>query len=796
MKRIIYLFIFLFIAVAGIYPAETSGLFGAEEGKRANVLFISSYTMSFDTIPPQITGIQSVITEEEAEIDYEFMDTKRFSDDEDIELFYNSLNNKLKRLDPYDAVIVGDDAALIFAMKNHEELFYQTPVVFLGINSPKLALEAAESPYFTGIIEETSYKQNIEIAKKLYPKATEIVGIVDNSLTGQGDKVQFEMNSKQFPEYEFRLINSSELTQAELGEEISKLDEKSILFYLSMFEDKDGNSYVITQSTRFLAKHSNIPIFRMSIGGVGSGVLGGVMVSYEESGRIAAEMANDIIMGIDPASIEVIMESPNFPYFDYNMMAKHGISTEKIPKDSIIVNLPVSFFAENRQVLEVAFVVLSFLLVIVFILSVNYTKRVILINTDYLTEMKNRMWMTNRIKSVLQKGKKFALFFMDIDDFKNINDAYGHSIGDMLLIQTAERISSLDIDIEVARFGGDEFIGIINSSDKSEILEICKDVVKVFDEKFVLDKNEIIVTASMGVACAPEDTDNVDVLMSYADTAMYNVKDAGKNSVQFFNLTMKKGLERQEFVARELRNAIYNDGICMAYQPQICAGTREVVGFEALVRLKSGSAMPNEFIHIAEENGLIIPLGRIITQLVIRQIALWRDMGYGEIHVAINFSNAQLRDMEYPRYVKDLLEEYEVEPYLLEIEITESIFLRQVEESISFMNQLHGYGLNLSMDDFGTGYSAISYLSYVPFSKLKIDKSLLDKYASPAKSKIIASVINLAHSLGLKVTAEGIETEEVAEMLERLECDYMQGYLFGKPQDSLAAEAFLSKTAK
>lgn len=779
LKRIkIIILIFIFIAEALMFPIEGK----CSTIEYSNVLFISSYSMSFDTVPLQINGIKDILKAENVNLDIEFMDTKRFSSDEDIENFYTILKNKLKKLPKYDAIILGDDAALVFAMDNKDELFKDTPLVFHGINSIQLAKKCGEDPFVTGVIESTSYSENIKLAMKIQPKARRIVALVDNSLTGVGDKEQFYSVQNEFKELKFETLNSEDYTFEELGKELEKIENDTILLYLTMFNDKTGQNYTIQDSVSLIKNHTNVPVYRMSIGGVGEGLLGGIMVSYEESGKIAARIVMEILKGKKASEIDTIMESPNFGYFDNNILVKYNIDSDILPENSTIINVNPSFFEQYKYIILVILGVFVILVLILAVLYFDNYRRKKLMKEDYLTKLTNRMSMSQTLERLLNRNTECAVVMLDIDDFKKVNDSLGHICGDELLIQVANRLSSIENKrIKASRFGGDEFLCVIMESDELRIKECVEEIINTFKEPFIIRNEKHRVHASIGISRAPYDSSDAGELISYADAAMYSVKNAGKNGYEFFNDEMLKEIRHQKYIEEVLRQEIDNEGFYMCYQPQIETNTRRLIGFEALLRLKDFDIPPFEFITIAEQTGLIIPIGRILTEMVIKQISVWHSNGYKDFVVAINFSNVQLRDYTYPDFLKATLKNYNVSPDSIEIEITESIFLKKTNRSMEFMNKIVGLGIKLALDDFGTGYSAINYLTYVPIYKMKLDKSFVDKFSANNDISTIKNIINLAHGLGLKVTAEGVEEDEQFAILKEVCCDYIQGYLFDRP---------------
>lgn len=362
------------------------------------VLFISSYSYDWSTIPLQIEGIESVL-EDYAQISYEFMDTKKVNDKESLNMFYKSLKYKLDKSPPYDAVILGDDAALQFALEHKNDLFKNTPLVFEGINDIDKAIEAGKEPLITGVVEQISYKENIDMAIKLCPLATKIVAIVDDTITGVGEQKQFYANEKNYPQLKFSEINASKLSEEELCESISNLNERTIPFYLICGEDKHGNLYSSSKVEAIFSTYAKVPVFRMVQAGIGNGILGGNIVSHKEEGAIAAKMVLDILNGTSPQTIGVVTESPNFYYFDYQTMKKFGISEKNLPSNSTIINRDISFFEKYSYIIVPFFTTgfFIFLLLSILVLSASLKDRNLLI--EKINAKNNQLEMANRAKT-------------------------------------------------------------------------------------------------------------------------------------------------------------------------------------------------------------------------------------------------------------------------------------------------------------------------------------------------------------------------------------------------------------
>ncbi|WFD10560.1 EAL domain-containing protein [Tepidibacter hydrothermalis] len=421
----------------------------------------------------------------------------------------------------------------------------------------------------------------------------------------------------------------------------------------------------------------------------------------------------------------------------------------------------------------------------------NYTSYIeYLAYNDDLTNLPNRRSFLEKLEESINKNQSGAVMLLDLDNFKEINDTLGHTYGDKVLITVAQALINIkDEQVFVSRFGGDEFLVLIEGENDISIIEnYAKKITNIFKNDFMIDENEIYIGCSIGITQYPFDSNQVNQLIINADLAMYKVKALGKNSYMFFKKEMTEKLKKHIEIERILREAITENGFKLLYQPQVCTYTGKIVGFEALLRLKNHSISPAVFIPTLEENGMIIEVGRWVTKEIINQIALWRNNGVDVKSIAINFSAKQLDDSNYITFLENELKKKNVESKYIEIEITESIFLDKKEETITFLNKLRRLGIKIALDDFGTGYSSLSYLTFLPVDKMKLDKSLCDKFLEMENIAIMDNIISLAHSLNLEVLAEGIEDIEQYNRLKVGGCNYIQGYLFSKPVEVTEVE--------
>ncbi len=519
---------------------------GPNQGKR--VLFISSYSYGWDTVQTQIEGIKSGVDADTA-IDYEFMDTKRFRSEESIQMFHDMLQYHLENTDPYDVVIVGDDAALQFAMEYKTELFDGIPIVFEGVNDEAYALQAAEDPLVTGILEKLSVEKNIDLALKINPTAEKVVAILDDSVTAEAERKNFYSAAKNYPNLEFSEINASQLSTARLQQAIGKVDDKTILIYIVMSTDGSGKQYTSSQAVRMTVNYAQVPVYRMVEAGIGDGLLGGNVVSMYKSGEIAAQIAMDIMNGTDSSEINVVRESPNIYCIDENVMKEFRLSASQFPEDTVFVNHEEGFFTRNREAIIPCMILVGALIVIViWVCFDNYRRRKLMeeLETarsimesasqhDFLTGLPNRSKFMKDLGRLIDAKVPCTVMMLDIDNFKKINDTYGHTAGDEALQQVANRLKDMQSQILTSyRFAGDEFILILRSSQNMLVEKTAYQCRQVFTKDVVLCGTKRKIGGSIGIASYPKDTDNLEQLIVCADDAMYQVKKNGKNDFAYY----------------------------------------------------------------------------------------------------------------------------------------------------------------------------------------------------------------------------------------------------------------------
>ncbi len=429
---------------------------------------------------------------------------------------------------------------------------------------------------------------------------------------------------------------------------------------------------------------------------------------------------------------------------------------------------------------------------------------------DLVTGLPNRAQLNQQLHYTLQTAarndNKFALLFLDLDHFKQVNDTLGHDAGDELLKQVSSRLTSVirEADIiststprteelgsqhTVARLGGDEFVVLLGQIARPEdAARVAERIGHKIGERYDINGHDVAVTTTIGISVYPSDGDNSESLMKSADVAMYHAKESGRNGYQFYSRDIHEKALARFSVENELKKAIEDEDLTIVYQPKICFTTGSVVGVEALVRwdhAQSGFIKPNDFIPLAEETGLILPLGRWVMRTAAKQMQDWVDEGMTPLAIAVNCSSVQFKRGDMLKDIKDALVFSKLDPKCLEIEITESLLMDEFEESCQLLQGMKELGVQVSIDDFGTGFSSLSYLKSLPVDKIKIDSSFVENFNTDAGDvAIVSAIITLSHHMNLSVVAEGVETEEQFAVLRNLKCNEGQGYLFGKPMEA------------
>ncbi|WP_129600809.1 sensor domain-containing protein [Anaerophilus nitritogenes] len=412
-------------------------------------------------------------------------------------------------------------------------------------------------------------------------------------------------------------------------------------------------------------------------------------------------------------------------------------------------------------------------------------------NYDALTDLPNRYLLKDRIDRgithVCKKKKILAVFFLDVDRFKRINETLGHYIGDVLIQKIGKRLKEcMNEEDTVGRLGGDEFIIILEEEENTkQIMKKAQKILKIFDEPFLLDGYTTYITASMGISIYPSDGKDADHLIKNAETAMYRAKAKGKNGYQLYTAKMNQKALEKLTIENDMHKALERKEFVLYYQPQVEATTGRIIGVEALIRWnhpQKGMIPPGEFISLAEETGFIVPLGEWVIYEACRQGRLWEEKGLKGIQISVNLSPLQFQQKNIIEKIKSILEKTGMKAENLEIEITESGAMINPDFTIELLKEMKKMNIKVAIDDFGTGYSSLSYFTKFPIDKMKIDQSFIRNICSDDRNRaIVLAIINIAKSLGLSCIAEGVETQDELDLLIEYECEQIQGYFFSRP---------------
>lgn len=424
---------------------------------------------------------------------------------------------------------------------------------------------------------------------------------------------------------------------------------------------------------------------------------------------------------------------------------------------------------------------------------------------DTVTEIGNRIFFQKELEKSIERARKtqgeFGLLYIDLNRFKTINDTLGHSIGDSVLNEVTKRFRTcLSLAIPLARIGGDEFAIIVHNHTEQQLLDLCETLFRITEEAFVVNQHSFYLSLSIGIAVYPFGGINTTTLLQHADIAMYSAKEKGNNAVCMYDETLSKKITRRLRLEQDLPKALENNELFLLYQPQVDSKTGMVIGAEALIRWQHpelGLISPFEFIPIAEETSQIIPIGKWTLQEACRQLKKWHSAGYANLKMGINLSAIEFEQKDFVQAIISTIEEVGVPASSIDLELTERIAMVDEKETLSKLKALKSYGVHLSIDDFGTGYSSLAYLPLYPIDTLKIPREFVNRIGNSTDgNEIIHTIISLAHTLNMKVIAEGVETKEQLTVLQRNACYLIQGYYYSKPVSEDEFIKFLSTMSR
>ena len=779
------------------------------------VLMLCSYTSQYYTFSPSVEGLSKALDPNGIEFDAMFMDAKKHASNQDVETFHNYFVQRVNIKEDYDGVILMDDEAVKFAMKYKDELFSDIPLVFFGVNNMTLAQMAVERYDMYGFYENDYLTDTIELSMKILPDRKKYYAIHDNSPAGLADMVLYNREKNLHPDYEFHEINVATIPFEKLADQLRAIPKDAVLIYMTCFKDSSGVVHSTNEMTNIITNTAKVPIMRNFASGVVDGVLGSIGMDFVSQSNGAGSLMVNLLTKKTVEDHYLSIDTPLNSEFDYSLIGKYNIDEKLLPKDTQIFNRPKTFIDMYGNILPS--VGMIFLSMIFLLLSAYVTVLVGRATNQELRESRdelersqerikyqaehddfldilNRRSAVDYLRDTLTLKNVYSVLMIDIDNFKDVNETYGHQLADEILKYLSLSLEQMadNSGWMIARYGGDEFLIMVPKEQLDENSETINEILEMFRTPIPVGDETIIMSCSIGISVSDGST-LPDQHIINAEIAMYEAKQRGRDKAFRYSEEMKKKIREENKVKAKILEAFDNDGFYMVYQPQIDSVTKEVTGFEALVRMKEAGFYPNVFIPIVESSGWIGRLGRTTTELVIKQLAEWRENGYTLHPVSINFSSNQIGDTGYVDFIKDLLSRYNIPGKYVEIEITEGLFLERTEQAERLFDQFKELGIKLLMDDFGTGYSSLGYLTYIPVDYVKLDKSLVDSYLVEGKDAFIKDVIQLVHDIDKRVIVEGVEEKWQYERLRHFGADIIQGYYFSKPITAEEAIVFDAK---
>lgn len=708
----------------------------------------------------------------------------------------------------FDAVVAADNDALDFALANRDLFGRATPIIFCGINGLG-SYDLARLAPITGVAEAASFGDTLTVMADLFPRPRLVV-IGDRSATFRANLENLrQANDSRLRPFRVEVFDNPVLR--EMVNHVSTIGPDANVVFMARPVDDSGATVDMPDAVRAISEASRQPVFTGWDFMLGHGVVGGSLVSGEAQGRAAAIQLASALKGTPVSAIPVMRRSPNQFMFDYRALKRFGVQDASLPEGSIVIARPVSFYEANREKVQATVAAFVVLLVALVILGVEVIRRrraeiqlSYLASHDALTGLTNRGLLQDRFNQAMalaeRNNKALALLFLDLDQFKAINDSLGHTIGDKVLREVSGRLQRLVRSADtVCRIGGDEYAVLLSQLDRgteSEAAAIADKIIASMSEPLEVAGNLLQLSFSIGIAVYPWDGRDFDTLLKNADLAMYEAKANGRNGARFFSESMNHEVQRRMRCLQHLVGAADRGELALHIQPQQSLDDNSIVGAEALLRWTSpvlGEVSPAEFISYAESSGAIHRLGEWVFEDACRIVAGWQEKGLPSIPLAVNVSIVQLRKAEFCEFARGCIDRYRIEPGRIEIEITESVFLEEATEVVRNLAAMNAMGLLLAIDDFGTGYSNLSYLQRTAAARLKIDRSFIRNLPDDSRSaEIVRAVVQIGSSIGLKTIAEGVETPRQAEALRQIGCDAIQGFLLSPAVPEAAFEAFFS----
>lgn len=842
-KEAVIIMILLFVSICLSQKA-----YAAEESKSKKILILNSYSQDFTWTNEQTEGIMDILKAYEANISMliEYIDYKNYPTKENIDYLYNYYKYKYQDK-KIDVIITTDDAALLFALENRADLFSDAPVVFSGVNKDGVDSITPGYDRVTGVLEVIDPTETLKIAKSINPSFKNIYLLYDNSESGKSTGSLVTNKIKEF-DADINIIVWNNLSYEEVKSSAKKVDEDSIIFICTYYSDVNNTIIKMDDITEEISLLSNVPVYYLYDFGLNHGIIGGSLQSGRLQGENAAELAIRILKGEDPNRMPIIIPDTSRTVFDYNQIKRFNVSRKILPKDSELINKPFSFYETYtslvRGVVTAFIVLIAFVSVLLFYLhKIQRMKRNLsesheeltqlyeeltasdevmrqqydeiteinekirlseeklsyLAYHDTLTGLPNKLSLYEHAKGILEyEDRKSALLFIDIDNFKYVNDTLGHAFGDRLVAKVSDRLKALMIDkCTLYRLSGDEFVIILKSiDDKKEAEDYASNLLANFLKDFDSLGSNLHVSLSIGISIYPDHGTELEQLLKYADIAMYQVKEAGRKNYMVYDQAMNEAFIERVAIEKHLQNALDNHEFYVHYQPQLDIRTGKITGFEALLRWNSpvlGSVSPLKFIKVAEDTHFIVPLGKMVLQNACEFLKQLNKKGYSDLTVSVNISILQLLQADFIDFVNETLRKYRIKPEYLELEITESILIESFEIITPRLQSLRNNKVRIALDDFGKGYSSLNYLKQLPITTLKVDKTFIDYIEGKSEDDFVSHIISIGKNMGMCVVAEGVENQHQLDYLIKHNCDKIQGFLFCRPKPEAEIFELLEK---
>ena len=714
-----------------------------------------------------------------------------------------------------DLIIVQYKQALEFMLRYGRDIFGDIPIVFAGLENEDYS-QIKWPDNYTGIIVPFHAKKNFDVIFKNHPN-TEKIYIVAGASNTEQNIVDQAMQQGALFNNKTEVIPLNKLPYTEMLQKIDTITGNEVIMYLVMQVDANGKVLVPAQVVKEIASVAHVPIYGMLDTTMGMGITGGFLINHKEMGKKTAEISIEILKGKEVRTIPVSQELIGEYSFDGRELKRWNVNEKELPIGSKVNFRKVSLWELYKwQIIgAICLLVVQGFFIIGLLRSRSRRIRTeetlqqknIEINRmayfDALTGLPNRAhmnkWLLEEMGKVCE-GHSGVVLSIDIDDLKMVNDTFGHSYGDALIISAGKRISSeTGRGAFVARIGGDEFIAILpGPREQKSVEKLATRIIEILGQEHEVLGAHFSMSVSAGIAIYPHDGITAEEILKNSDNAMYAAKKAGKNRWRFYESSMQVDAYETMQLTNSLRHAVARGELTVYYQPQMVIKTGQVIGFEALLRWNSkehGSVSPARFIPLAEQSGLIQSIGYWVLEEACFFAQRLAEKGWENIHIAVNVSPFQLSDDGFIENVRSVLAETGIMPRQLALEITETVLMTSLEDANDKLAELKAMGVGLALDDFGTGYSSLTYLQRLPIKTLKIDKSFIDMITTEgAQPAIIAAIVVMAHIMGMIVVAEGVEVEKQIVYLEECNCDQIQGYFVSPPVPEEEAICFLMES--